>query len=794
MPSFEVPIENSAPIAPTQLTPELITFATGEENIEKLEEIEIIFNTVTRIGGLERCRSLRSLTLIDCNLKKISDLEPVSRTLVRLCLCDNALKKMAAIRLPVLRELFLHQNSITKIEGLEGCPQLQRLWLFSNRISVIEGLHHCGSLKELWIQDNKIKKIEGLSSLPILQSLGLAGNPIADLRDIEPLTLLPLLTDVTFDDVHFGSCPAVHADGYRAFTVCCLKQIRRLDGVEVKGPERTAAEGDYMRQALAFQSKVDAMREDAEREVAAIEERRKGNDSVTQTLKSEVVTALKEVETLVMQGRAAIAKEHEKRRGLHKQNLAALETALADLQRSYKQEIDRRVQLEQQRMFREDSIFRALECRAAAETFHAEAVATLSHRKSPPAHERDGSHASNMNNNADSNVCSCAELGEHTHDFHFLQRLFSTSQGAKTYNSAPGRRKGGVGMGVETTIPPPAVCLLKAYRLYCASLVTSFAPLHEASTASESGATNDTRANGHTPVPIQTPTFVYMCASDKEVNAVCRGGLTSLAQLRKATNNNTCSQYVIVHADPGAAARAEGSGFREHFARSGDDDVSSEEESDVSDEGSDASDHDVRETAGGGKQVRDETADEFEEGCGEGSAGTVLVLRTAFLVPGVLMRCNGPPPGSEEFDKFVSLHGQEHHVVEVSYTEVNTGVSSRYYIIPPVHYETVLPEYHVLAGWGPLAQDSAKLERELETLNTAVMHSDTGRKGDDLLVTLERRMAEEVSKFNERANLGSIEADDTAVAERIRQLSLRVKSDREGTFQHEASPPPVPRR
>lgn len=36
--------------------------ATGEEALEKLEELEMIFGAVAELGGLERCTSLRSLT------------------------------------------------------------------------------------------------------------------------------------------------------------------------------------------------------------------------------------------------------------------------------------------------------------------------------------------------------------------------------------------------------------------------------------------------------------------------------------------------------------------------------------------------------------------------------------------------------------------------------------------------------------------------------------------------------------------------------------------------------------
>ena len=57
----------------------------------------------------------------------------------RLCLCDQGITRMECLELPNLRELLLHQNALTRMEGLDGCPRLQKLWLASNKIPRIEG-------------------------------------------------------------------------------------------------------------------------------------------------------------------------------------------------------------------------------------------------------------------------------------------------------------------------------------------------------------------------------------------------------------------------------------------------------------------------------------------------------------------------------------------------------------------------------------------------------------------------------------------------------------------------------
>ena len=105
-----------------------------------VEDIEIIFSPVCEIANLNRCVNLRSLTLINVGLKKISNLACVGRSLERLCLPENELTRMEGLYLPNLRELYLQGNQICRLEGLDGCPKLQRLWLTDNRLVKIEHL------------------------------------------------------------------------------------------------------------------------------------------------------------------------------------------------------------------------------------------------------------------------------------------------------------------------------------------------------------------------------------------------------------------------------------------------------------------------------------------------------------------------------------------------------------------------------------------------------------------------------------------------------------------------------
>eukprot|EP00752_Nemacystus_decipiens_P001844 g1778.t1 len=375
------PIDNApcpsprSPAKARRLSPSIIIATTGQEALEELEDLEIIFGAVSELGGLERCTSLRSLTLIDCGLRRISNLEPVGHSLVKMCLCDQGLKKMEGLCLPGLKELYLHQNKISKIEGLDGCPSLRRLWLFSNRIAMMEGLHHCGALRELWLHDNRISVVAGMQSLVHLQHLGLAGNPIVGVRHLSGLRGLPSLMELTLDDIHFGTCPVVTKEGYRHFVMCCLRQVRRLDGLEVMEADRAEVEHKYEQEALAYQDRLEEIERRRLGEIRQAEMARDGGAERGSEVKAEMMRALQGLEGLVREGRASISRERSRQEEVQSSNLLELESNLSELQRQYCKEVDKRVQAEEAKGKEEERLFAALEERTRLERDYAHLVA-----------------------------------------------------------------------------------------------------------------------------------------------------------------------------------------------------------------------------------------------------------------------------------------------------------------------------------------------------------------------------------------------------------------------------------
>ncbi len=130
---------------------------------------------------------LERLYLENNQLTKIEGLEKLSN-LSTLWLENNQLTKIEGLdKLSNLSELLLYNNQLTKIEGLENLSKLSSLWLQNNKLAKIEGLEKLGNLSSLELVDNQIIKIEGLENLSNLSSLGLHNNKLTKIEGLEKL-------------------------------------------------------------------------------------------------------------------------------------------------------------------------------------------------------------------------------------------------------------------------------------------------------------------------------------------------------------------------------------------------------------------------------------------------------------------------------------------------------------------------------------------------------------------------------------------------------------------------------
>lgn len=159
---------------------------------------------------------------------------------------------------PYLKYLYLDNNNISRIDGLETNKSLRVLSLTANQIQKIENLPNLW-LEELNLSANQLTKIEGLETLPVLRSLDLSKNQITKLKGLETIESLkslnmslntiskinqlryiknlPLLTDVDF-----SVNPLQERKYYKLQCLFHMPQLRTIDGVMITSEEKIKAE------------------------------------------------------------------------------------------------------------------------------------------------------------------------------------------------------------------------------------------------------------------------------------------------------------------------------------------------------------------------------------------------------------------------------------------------------------------------------------------------------------------------------------------------------------------------
>lgn len=95
-----------------------------------------------------------------------------------------------------LHSLWLNNNGIKKIEGLDNLIHLKSLALNNNSIEKIEGLDNLFNLAILNISNNKIQMVEGLNNLRKLQTINLAHNFLVNDKAIGAIQVCQSLTTI----------------------------------------------------------------------------------------------------------------------------------------------------------------------------------------------------------------------------------------------------------------------------------------------------------------------------------------------------------------------------------------------------------------------------------------------------------------------------------------------------------------------------------------------------------------------------------------------------------------------
>mmetsp|Transcript_5724 Transcript_5724/g.8042 ORF Transcript_5724/g.8042 Transcript_5724/m.8042 type:complete len:300 (-) Transcript_5724:217-1116(-) len=125
---------------------------------------------MTRSKTISDVEYLKKITHLHLAEKKISTLQnapfELCSNLRVLYLHDNNISKMVEqpLKIPKVTHLYLQNNEVDKVEGLQKAASLSKLYLSGNKISTFEGLEHCSSLSELHLSDQNLEDDCGKSS------------------------------------------------------------------------------------------------------------------------------------------------------------------------------------------------------------------------------------------------------------------------------------------------------------------------------------------------------------------------------------------------------------------------------------------------------------------------------------------------------------------------------------------------------------------------------------------------------------------------------------------------------
>lgn len=185
---------------------------------------------------MEICKKLKNLYLYNNNLKKIESISGL-QDLTHLYLENNQISKIENLPTSSLQKLYLNENDIIVIENLEECARLTELHVAGQRLPPRQPLSFAPSvlntlsqtLLVLNMKDCNLFDVSPILNLPLLRKLNLSKNNICGMDHALSLMQLEDLLDLDL-----RGNPVVKVPKYMENIVAnCPPDFVRLDGNEV---------------------------------------------------------------------------------------------------------------------------------------------------------------------------------------------------------------------------------------------------------------------------------------------------------------------------------------------------------------------------------------------------------------------------------------------------------------------------------------------------------------------------------------------------------------------------------
>ena len=181
-------------------------------NLLELTSLVLRSHLIKQMPGLGSLSKLETLELYDNMVQSLDEesLKGCGRTTLRILdMSYNAIRSMTPVQYcngDTLTELYLANNKLKDISGVNHLKNLRKLDLGANKIRVLKGSELSGliNLEELWVGKNKIDSLEGIESLSKLRRLDVQSNRLTSLvNDADGLCYLNPLRD-TLEELYLA--------------------------------------------------------------------------------------------------------------------------------------------------------------------------------------------------------------------------------------------------------------------------------------------------------------------------------------------------------------------------------------------------------------------------------------------------------------------------------------------------------------------------------------------------------------------------------------------------------------
>eukprot|EP00736_Rhodelphis_marinus_P002949 Rmarinus@m.23904 len=184
-----------APPEPTKLTEWMLSEVLGEDiPLSRAASLRLVDRGLTELDAVGKCPKLRQLDVSFNPLESLKGIQSL-KDLREIILCGVGLKSLANVFLSLkeLRSVVLDSNKLVSFKNLGSLPKLESLSAVSNSLVTLADVAPYVTLNILDVTDNKLTNLEGLSKLSRLSELRAGYNDLSSVTgNMLPKSLLEL--------------------------------------------------------------------------------------------------------------------------------------------------------------------------------------------------------------------------------------------------------------------------------------------------------------------------------------------------------------------------------------------------------------------------------------------------------------------------------------------------------------------------------------------------------------------------------------------------------------------------